>query len=85
MRYDSTKIKEYKKLTKENILKEISEEEIMRHYLGFDFEIGRMYNSPFRDDDSDQWYRRHTTLWEVRPLPECSPRRVIHHRRTHGS
>ena len=51
MKYDSTKIKEYKKLTKENILKEISEEEIMRHYLGYNFEIGRMYHSPFRDDE----------------------------------
>ena len=51
MKYDSTKIVEYKKLSKENILKEISEEEIMRHYLGYDFEIGRMYRSPFRDDN----------------------------------
>ena len=50
MKYDSTKIQEYKPLSKESILIEVSEEEIMRHYLG-PFEIGRMYNSPFRDDD----------------------------------
>tara|TARA_R110002012_G_scaffold309345_1_gene516299 strand:- start:298 stop:687 length:390 start_codon:yes stop_codon:yes gene_type:complete len=66
MRYDSTKIKEYKKLTKENILKEISEEEIIRHYLGFDFEIGRMYNSPFRDDNIPSFNVYYSEYQEIR-------------------
>ena len=66
MRYDSTKIKEYKKLTKENILKEISEEEIMRHYLAFEFEIGRMYNSPFRDDNIPSFNIYYSEYQELR-------------------
>jgi hypothetical protein len=66
MRYDSTKIKEYKKLSKESILKEISEEEIMRHYLGFEFEIGRMYNSPLRDDDVPSFNVYYSEYQELR-------------------
>jgi hypothetical protein len=66
MKYDSTKVQEYKKLSKENILKEISEEEIMRHYLGFDFEIGRMYNSPFRNDDVPSFNVYYSEYQELR-------------------
>ena len=66
MRYDSTKIKEYKKLSKESILKEVSEEEIMRHYLGFEFEIGRMYNSPLRDDDVPSFNVYYSEYQELR-------------------
>ena len=66
MKYDSTKIKEYKPLSKESILKEISEEEIMRHYLGFDFEIGRMYQSPLRDDDVPSFNIYYSEYQELR-------------------
>ena len=66
MRYDSTKIKEYKKLSKESILKEVSEEEIMRHYLNFEFEIGRMYNSPLRDDDVPSFNVYYSEYQELR-------------------
>ena len=66
MRYDSTKIKEYKKLSKESILKEVSEEEIMRHYLDFEFEIGRMYSSPLRDDDVPSFNVYYSEYQELR-------------------
>ena len=66
MKYDSNKIIEYKKLSKENILKETSEEEIMRHYLGFDFRIGRMYNSPFRDDNVPSFNVYYSEYQELR-------------------
>jgi 5S rRNA maturation endonuclease (ribonuclease M5) len=66
MRYDSTKIKKYKSLSKESILEEVSEEEIMRHYLGFDFEIGRMYQSPLRDDDVPSFNIYYSEYQELR-------------------
>ena len=46
MKYDLSKIKNFKALSKENILEIISEEEIMRHYLGFEFSLHKTYHSP---------------------------------------
>lgn len=48
--YDLSKIQEPEKLSKQSILDKITEEDIMRHYLGFDFQVGRPYSSPFRED-----------------------------------
>lgn len=38
-------------LTKENVLKRTTEYDIFRYYVGYDFELAKMYRSPFRDDD----------------------------------
>jgi len=40
---------DYFTITYEDILERISEEDIYRHYVG-DFKIGKVYNSPLRDD-----------------------------------
>ncbi|QDP46408.1 MAG: hypothetical protein GOVbin1709_70 [Prokaryotic dsDNA virus sp.] len=49
--YNLENVEEYKpSLTKKDILDVTSEEEIFRHYLGFDFKLGKMYHSPFRKD-----------------------------------
>lgn len=48
--YDLSKIKEPEKLSKQSILDKVTEEDIMRHYLGFDFQVGKPYSSPFRED-----------------------------------
>jgi hypothetical protein len=39
-------------LTKANILARVSESYIMKHYLGFEFELGRAYKSPIREDSN---------------------------------
>lgn len=39
-------------LTKEGIFKAVRDEVLWRHYLGFDFEIGKTYKSPLRTDPS---------------------------------
>lgn len=39
------------KISIENILEKVSEEDIYRHYVG-DFKIGRVYNSPLRKDNN---------------------------------
>lgn len=43
--------KEYKSLTAENILTLVGEQEILRHYLGFDFNLKTCYLSTLRQDD----------------------------------
>ena len=48
--YDLSKITEPVKLSKQAILDKRTEEDIMRHYLGFDFQVGKPYSSPFRED-----------------------------------
>jgi len=63
--YNLSAIQDYKALTKDNILTVSSEEEIMRYYLGFDFEIGRTYNSPLRKDNNPSfalYYNRYNQL-----------------------
>lgn len=42
---------EYQKLSAENILSRISEEEIFRHYVGFDFNLKTCYISLLREND----------------------------------
>jgi hypothetical protein len=39
-------------LTKANILRRVSESYIMKHYLGFEFELGKAYKSPVREDSN---------------------------------
>jgi len=49
--YDLNSISDGTALSKDAILDRISEEEIMRHYVGFDFTINRAFKSPLRDDE----------------------------------
>lgn len=49
--FTTTTVKEYKPLTASNILELVSEEEIFRHYLGFDFNLKTCYISKLRQDD----------------------------------
>lgn len=39
-------------LTLENILKVVSEYDIYRYYTGYDFQLGKAFHSPLREDDS---------------------------------
>lgn len=50
--YDSRNIRVPKKLTKANILELVSESYIIRHYMGFDFKLGKAYSSPLREDSN---------------------------------
>ena len=50
--YDSRNIIVPKQLTKGSILEYVSESYIMRHYLGFDFELNKAYKSPLRDESN---------------------------------
>ncbi len=50
--YDSRNINIPKKLTKELILSQVSESYIMRHYLGFDFQLNKAYKSPLRKESN---------------------------------
>ena len=50
--YDSRSIKVPKKLTKDLILSQVSESYIMRHYLGFDFQLNKAYKSPLRKESN---------------------------------
>jgi hypothetical protein len=43
--------REYKPLTSDNILALVGEQEILRHYLGFDFDLKTCYLSTLRDND----------------------------------
>ena len=53
MIYNLSNVENYKPdITKQAILNITTEEEIFRHYLGFDFKLGRMYNSPLRKDQN---------------------------------
>ena len=48
--YDLENTNNFVPLTKEDILEKISEEEILRHYLGFDYVLNKSYISPLRKD-----------------------------------
>lgn len=37
-------------LNKENVMRLVPEDRLWRHYLGFDFEVGKTYKSPLRTD-----------------------------------
>jgi hypothetical protein len=51
MIYNLSNVENYKpNITKQAILNVTTEEEIFRHYLGFDFKLGKMYHSPLRKD-----------------------------------
>jgi len=53
MIYNLSNVENYKPdITKQAILNVTTEEEIFRHYLGFDFKLGRMYHSPLREDQN---------------------------------
>ena len=53
MIYNLSNVENYKPdITKQAILNITTEEEIFRHYLGFDFKLSRMYNSPLRKDQN---------------------------------
>ena len=53
MIYNLSNVENYKPdITKQAILNITTEEEIFRHYLGFDFRLGRMYHSPLREDQN---------------------------------
>lgn len=52
MTFTTNSINTFKSLTAENILSIVPEEEIYKYYLGFDFEIGRCYNSVLRKDST---------------------------------
>jgi|TARA_Y100000310_G_C20635514_1_gene790950 5S rRNA maturation endonuclease (ribonuclease M5) len=65
--YNLENVEEYiPSLTKKDILDIISEEEIFRHYLGFDFKLGRMYHSPFRKDKNPSFNIYYTPTGEIR-------------------
>ena len=49
--YDLNGVSDGTALSKDAILDRISEEEIMRHYVGFDFTINRAFKSPLREDE----------------------------------
>ena len=65
--YNLENVEEYKpSLTKKDILDVTSEEEIFRHYLGFDFKLGKMYHSPFRKDKNPSFNIYYTPNGEMR-------------------
>ncbi len=49
--YDLSNVKIPIKITKEEILKRASQEEIIRYYLGTDFVINKAFRSPLRKDN----------------------------------
>ena len=53
-------------LTTVNILKKTTEAEIYRHYLGFNFEITKLFSSPFRKDPTPScgiFFYKNSLLW----------------------
>jgi len=65
MKYNLNAVENFVPLTKEEILKIISEEEIMRHYLGFDFVLRKPYSSPLRKDSNPSfalYYNKYSQL-----------------------
>ena len=65
--YNLENVEEYKpSLTKKDILDVTSEEEIFRHYLGFDFKLGKMYHSPFRKDKNPSFNIYYASGGEMR-------------------
>jgi hypothetical protein len=64
--YDLSKIKEYEPVSKENILRLVSEEEIFRHFLGYDFKIGKTYKSPLREDNNPSFNVYYNPYGELR-------------------
>ena len=65
-KYDFNNIKEFVPITKVNILKAISPEEIFRHYLGFDFACKKLYLSPLRDDKKPTFGLYYNSRGELR-------------------
>lgn len=50
-------------LTVENIFKKVTELEIYRHFIGHDFEVGKAFLSPLRDEDNKSF--------GIYPTPGC--------------
>ena len=55
-------------LTKENILKYISEEDIFRKYIGHNFNLGESFKSPLRDDDDTPSFNVYYNIEQGRVL-----------------
>ena len=67
MIYNLSNVEDYKpNITKQAILNVTTEEEIFRHYLGFDFKLGRMYHSPLRDDENPSFNLYYAPNGEMR-------------------
>ena len=64
--YNLGNVSEPTPITKDNILRLISEEDIMRYYVGFEFEIGRAYRSPLREDSSPSFALYYTRQGSIR-------------------
>ena len=64
--YDSRNIIVPRQLTKNSILEYVSESYIMRHYLGFDFELNKAYKSPLRDESNPSFALYITASGELR-------------------
>jgi len=64
--YNLGNISEPTPITKDNILRLISEEDIMRYYVGFEFEVGRAYRSPLREDSSPSFALYYTRQGSIR-------------------
>ena len=64
--YNLGNVSEPTPITKDNILRLISEEDIMRYYVGFEFEVGRAYRSPLREDSSPSFALYYTRQGSIR-------------------
>ena len=67
MKYDLGKINAYKgELDKENILNIVSQDDIMRYYLGFDYIPNKLYLSPLRKEHNPSFAIYYTSSREPR-------------------
>jgi|TARA_R100001530_G_C4315937_1_gene154382 hypothetical protein len=67
MIYNLSNVEDYKpNITKQAILNVTTEEEIFRHYLEFDFKLGKMYHSPLREDDNPSFNLYYAPNGEMR-------------------
>lgn len=64
--YNLGDVSEPTPITKDNILRLISEEDIMKYYVGFEFEVGRAYKSPLREDSNPSFALYYTRQGSIR-------------------
>lgn len=63
--YTLRNVKTKENLTKEYLLSRVSESEIFRFYLGFDYKLNTLYNSPFRRDSNPSFNLFYTSRGEI--------------------
>lgn len=64
--YNLENIQEPSPITKDNVLRLISEEDIMRYYVGFDYVVGKAYVSPLREDSNPSFALYYTKSGSIR-------------------